>query len=133
MMTDGVADLLTRIRNAGRARLSKIDVKNTRMNKAIVELLAREGYLKAVKEVQEGNFPSLRVYLRFEGSDLKKPVIQGIRRVSKPGLRKYVGAEKLPRVMSGFGMAIISTSKGVLSDSEAKKMNVGGEHLCSVW
>jgi small subunit ribosomal protein S8 len=133
MMTDNIADLLTRIRNAGHARLSKLDVPSTRMNKSIVELLSREGYLKSFKEVQNGPRSELRVYLKFEGSDLKKPVIQGLRRISKPGLRKYVGSENLPRVMSGFGMAIISTSKGIVSDKEAKKLNVGGEHLCSIW
>jgi small subunit ribosomal protein S8 len=133
MLTDSVSDFLTRIRNAGKARLSKVDAQNTRMNRSIADILVREGYLKSFKEVQEGKKSTLRVYLRFEGGDLKKPVIQGLRRVSKPGLRKYVAADKMPRIMSGFGMAIISTSQGVLSEKEARTKGVGGEVLCSVW
>ncbi len=133
MLTDSVSDFLTRVRNAGRARLSKIDTFNTRMNKSIAEILVREGYLKSYKEVQDGNKTYLRVYLRFEGGDLKKPVIQGLRRISKPGLRKYCSADKLPKIMSGFGMAIISTSQGILTEREAKAKGVGGEVLCSIW
>jgi len=133
MMNDQISDLLTRIRNAGRARLSKVDALNCKMNRNIADILVREGYLKSYKEVVDGKKSSLRMYLRFENNDLKKPVIQGLKRVSKPGLRTYVGAEKLPKVMSGFGIAIISTSKGVLTDKEARKVGVGGEYLCSVW
>jgi small subunit ribosomal protein S8 len=133
MLTDNISDFLTRIRNAGKARLSKVDAMNTRMNKSIADILVKEGYLKSYKEVQDGNKTLLRVYLRFEGGDLKKPVIQGLRRISKPGLRKYCPADKLPRVMSGFGMAIISTSQGVISEKEARTKGVGGEVLCSVW
>ena len=133
MTNDQTADFLTRIRNAGKARLSKTDVVNTRMNRAIAEILVKTGYLKNFKEVTEGKKSALRVYLKFEDGDLKKPVIQGIRRVSRPGLRRYVSSDKLPRVQSGFGLSIISTSKGVISGSEAHKMGIGGEHLCSVW
>lgn len=133
MMTDQISDFLTRIRNAGSARLSRIDALNSKSNRAIGEILVREGYLKSLKVVTEGNKSFLRCYLRFENGDLKKPVIQGLVRVSKPGLRKYVASDRLPKVMSGFGRAIISTSKGVVTDRDAKKMGVGGEHLCSVW
>jgi small subunit ribosomal protein S8 len=133
MMNDQVSDFLTRIRNAGKARLSKVDTMNTRMNRALADILVKEGYLKNYKELTEGIKSSLRVYLKYENGDLKKPVIQGIRRVSRPGLRKYVASTKLPKVQSGFGLAVISTSKGVISDKEAKKLGVGGEHVCSVW
>ena len=133
MMTDQISDFLTRIRNAGRARLAKVDTTSTRMNKNLANILVQEGYLKNYKEVTEGTKSALRLYLRFENNDLKKPVIQGLRRMSKPGLRKYVEATKLPSVMSGFGIAIISTSKGVVTEKEAKKLGVGGEFICSVW
>jgi small subunit ribosomal protein S8 len=133
MLTDSISDFLTRIRNAGKSRLSKIDTFSTRMNRSIADILVREGYLKSYKEVQDGNKKYLRLYLRFEGGDLKKPVIQGLKRISKPGLRKYCAADKMPRIMSGFGMAIISTSQGVLTEKEARTKGVGGEVLCSVW
>ena len=106
---------------------------NTKMNRALADILVKEGYLKNYKELTEGTKSSLRVYLKYENGDLKKPVIQGIRRVSRPGLRKYVASTKLPKVQSGFGLAVISTSRGVISDKEAKKLGVGGEHVCSVW
>jgi small subunit ribosomal protein S8 len=133
MQNDQISDFLTRIRNAGRARLSKVDTMNTKINRGLAEILVREGFLKSYKETTEGRRPQLRLYLRFENNDLKKPIIQGLRRASKPGLRRYVRVDRLPRVMSGFGMAIISTSKGVLTDREAREQGVGGEHICSVW
>lgn len=133
MMNDQVSDFLTRIRNAGKARLTKVDTTNTKMNRSLADILVKEGYLKNYKEITEENKSNLRVYLKYEDGDLKKPVIQGIRRVSRPGLRKYVDSTKIPRVQSGFGLAVISTSKGVISDKEAKKLGVGGEHVCSVW
>jgi len=134
MVNDQLSDFLTRIRNAGRARLSKVDTTNTRMNKSVAEILVREGYLKSYKEAssEEGR-TVLRLYIRFENSDLKKPVIQGLRRASRPGLRRYVAVDKMPKVVSGYGIAILSTSKGVVTDREAKKLGVGGEFLCSVW
>ncbi len=133
MVNDQVADFLTRIRNAGKARLSKTDVLNSKMNRAVAEVLANTGYIKSFKEISDGKNTTLRIYLRFEGGDLKKPVIQGLRRISRPGLRKYVQATSIPKVMSGFGLAILSTSKGLLTDKDALKMGVGGEHICSVW
>jgi small subunit ribosomal protein S8 len=133
MMNDQLSDFLTRIRNAGQARLLKVDTLNTKMNRAVADILVKEGYLKSVKEVTLDEKSYLRVYLRFDGGDLKKPVIQGLRRASRSGLRRYVRIDKMPRVMSGFGMAIISTSKGVLSQRDAHKAGVGGEYLCSVW
>lgn len=135
MNTDSIADFLTRIRNAGMSRQTKVDVLNSRMNRGLTDLLVKEGYLKSSKLVSEEatSREILRVYLKYENGDLRRPVIQGLRRVSRPGLRKYVRADRLPRVVSGFGTAIISTSKGLLTDKDARQMGVGGEHICSVW
>lgn len=133
MVNDQLSDFLTRIRNAGLARSTKVDVFNCKMNRKVAEILAREGYIKGAKEVTGEAKPVLRVYLKFENGDLRQPLIQGLKRVSRPGLRQYVQSDSLPKVMSGFGLAIISTSKGVLTGNECKKLGVGGEHLCSVW
>lgn len=133
MVNDQLSDFLTRIRNAGLARSTKVDVFNCKLNRKVAEILSREGYIKGAKEVSGSAKPTLRVYLKFEQGDLRRPLIQGLRRVSRPGLRQYVQSNKLPQVMSGFGLAIISTSKGVLTDKECKKLGVGGEHICSVW
>jgi small subunit ribosomal protein S8 len=133
MVNDQLSDFLTRIRNAGMGRNSKVDVFNSKLNRAVAEILLNEGYVKSMKEVTVDGKTKLRVYLKFENGDLKKPVIHGLRRVSTPGLRRYVHSDKIPKVMSGFGLAILSTSKGVVSDKEARKLGVGGEHLCSVW
>lgn len=133
MVNDQLSDFLTRIRNAGMARNSKVDVLSCRLNRAVAEILVREGYLKSAKEVTVEGKPQLRVYLKFEGGDLRRPVLHGLRRVSKPGLRRYVQATAIPKVMSGFGLAILSTSKGVMTGGDAKKSGMGGEHLCSVW
>lgn len=133
MVNDQLSDFLTRIRNAGMGRNSKVDVFSSRLNKSVAEILVNEGYLKSMKEVTVEGKARIRLYLKFENGDLKKPTIHGMRRVSRPGLRKYVNADGIPRVMSGFGLAILSTSKGVMSDRDARKTGVGGEHLCSVW
>lgn len=133
MVNDQLSDFLTRIRNAGLARRSKVDALNSRTNRAVADILVKEGYLKSYREVSVDNRTCLRVYLRFEGGDLRRPVIQGLRRASRPGLRRYVGADKLPRVMNGFGKAIISTSRGIMTNEEARKLGVGGEFLLSVW
>lgn len=133
MVNDQLSDFLTRIRNAGLARSTKVDVFNCKLNRKVADILSREGYIKGAKEVSGSAKPTLRVYLKFEEGDLRRPLIQGLRRISRPGLRQYVQSDKLPQVMSGFGLAIISTSKGVLTDKECKKLGVGGEHICSVW
>jgi len=133
MVNDQLSDFLTRIRNAGKARLSKADVMNTSLNRNVAEILAREGYIKSYKEVSVDNKTYLRVFLRFLDGDLKKPLIQGIKRESKPGLRRYVNAKEMPIVLSGLGMGILSTSKGLMTNKEARKSGVGGEYLCSVW
>lgn len=133
MVNDQLSDFLTRIRNAGMARQSKVDTTNTRLNRSVADILAKEGFIKSYKEISVDNKTYIRVYLRFEGGDLKKPVIQGLKRVSKPGLRKYYRSTEVPKVMSGFGIAILSTSKGVLTHRDAHKIGVGGEYICSVW
>ncbi len=133
MVNDQLSDFLTRIRNAGLARSLKVDVLNCRMNRCVAEILSEHGYIKGFKEITGTPMPTLRLYLKYESGDLRKPVIQGLKRVSKPGLRKYVRSTGLPKVMSGFGLAIISTSKGVVTDKDAQKLGVGGEYLCSVW
>lgn len=133
MINDQLSDFLTRVRNAGRARLLKVDTLSSRMNRSVAEILVNEGYVKSFKEVTVDSRPALRLYLRFEGGDLKRPVIQGLRRASRPGLRRYVNKDSVPKVMSGFGVSILSTSKGVLSDKDAKKLGVGGELLCTIW
>jgi small subunit ribosomal protein S8 len=103
------------------------------MNRSVAEILVREGFLKSMKEVTVEGKSSIRLYLKFEGGDLKKPVIQGLKRQSRPGLRRYVGSTKMPRVMSGFGTVILSTSKGILTGKDAHAQKVGGEYLCSIW
>lgn len=133
MITDQLADFLTRIRNAGAARKIRVDVIKTKMNQAVANILAAEGYVKSVKEVDVEGRSYLRVFLKYENGDIRKPLIKSLRRVSKPGLRRYVNMATFPKVMSGFGVAIISTSKGIMTDKDARKSRVGGEHLCSVW
>jgi small subunit ribosomal protein S8 len=133
MITDQLADFLTRIRNAGAARKIRVDVIKTKMNQAVANILAAEGYVKSVKEVDVEGRSYLRVFLKYENGDIRKPLIKSLRRVSKPGLRRYVNMATFPKVMSGFGLAIISTSKGIMTDKDARKSRVGGEHLCSVW
>jgi small subunit ribosomal protein S8 len=133
MITDQLADFLTRIRNAGAARKIRVDVTKTKMNQAVASILAAEGYVRSVKEVDVEGRSYLRVFLTYENGDIRKPLIKSLRRVSKPGLRRYVNMATFPKVMSGFGVAIISTSKGIMTDKDARKNRVGGEHLCSVW
>jgi small subunit ribosomal protein S8 len=133
MTNDQLSDFLTRIRNAGTARKIRVDVMKTKMNQAVANILIKEGYVKSVKDVEVDGKPWLRIFLKYENGDIRRPVIKTLKRVSKPGLRKYVATDSLPRVMSGFGIAILSTSKGVMTEKEARKTNVGGEHLCSVW
>jgi len=134
MLSDPTSDFLTRIRNAGMSRLLKVDTWDSRMNRNISNILAAEGYIKDFKQITDAKGKkNLRLYLKYEDGDLAKPIIQGIQRASKPGLRKYFESKSLPKVMNGFGVAVISTSKGVLTDRNARKEGVGGEHICSVW
>ena len=130
-ITDTIADLLTRIRNANSAKHDSVEVPASNMKKAICQILVDEGYVKNFTVTEDGKQGMIKINLKYgEG---KTPVIKGLRRVSKPGLRIYSSAEELPRVMKGLGIAIISTSKGVMTDRDARRMNIGGEVLAFVW
>jgi len=134
MVNDQLSDFLTRIRNAGLSRKARVDVLKTKMNTEVSKILLKEGYIKDHKDVQnEKNLPFIRIYLKYENSDIRKPVLQGLKRESRPGLRKYVNKSTMPRVLSGLGCAILSTSKGIMTEKSARRENVGGEYLCSVW
>ena len=130
-ITDPIADMLTRIRNAGSARHETVDVPASKMKKAIAEILLEEGYIKAYQIVEDGTQGTIRITLKYLPG--KEKAITGLRRVSKPGLRVYAGADELPRVLRGMGIAIVSTSKGVMSDKKARANHVGGEVLAFVW
>ena len=129
-ITDPIADMLTRIRNANAAKHATVDIPASKMKKAIAEILLDEGYIKSYQVVEDGVQGVIRVTLKYNGND---KVITGLRRVSKPGLRVYAGADELPRVLHGLGTAIISTSKGVMTDKKAREAHVGGEVLAFVW
>ena len=129
-ITDPIADMLTRIRNAGSARHETVDVPNSKMKKAIAEILLEEGYIKSFQLIDDGTQGVIRITLKYLPG--KEKAIQGLRRVSKPGLRVYAGADELPQVLRGLGIAIISTSKGIMTDSQARQEGVGGEVLCFV-
>ncbi len=130
-MTDPIADMLTRIRNAGHARFDKVDIPASRMKISLARIFKDEGFIKNYKVIKDNRQGILRVYLKY--GDQQTALIQGIRRVSKPGRRVYAGSEELPKVQGGLGVAVISTSKGVVSDRQARKMHVGGEVLCEIW
>ncbi|MBS5671155.1 MAG: 30S ribosomal protein S8 [Oscillospiraceae bacterium] len=130
-ITDPVADMLTRIRNANSAKHDTVDVPASNLKKAIAQILLDEGYIKAYQVTDEGVQGKIHITLKYVGK--KEKVISGLRRVSKPGLRVYAGAEELPKVLKGLGIAIISTSKGVMTDKKARELHVGGEVLAFVW
>ena len=130
-ITDPIADMLTRIRNAGSARHETVDIPNSKMKKAIAEILLEEGYIKSLQLIDDGTQGIIRVTLKYLPG--KEKAIQGLRRVSKPGLRVYAGADELPQVLRGLGIAIISTSKGIMTDKKARAQHVGGEVLAFVW
>jgi small subunit ribosomal protein S8 len=130
-ITDTIADLLTRIRNASTAKHDTVDVPASNMKKAIARILMDEGYIKDFTVIEDKKQGIIRITLKYGPG--KSPVITGLRRVSKPGLRIYTSNEEMPRVMRGLGIAILSTSKGVMTNKEAKKLNVGGEVLAYVW
>jgi len=130
-MTDPLADMLTRIRNAGGARFDKVDIPASRMKISLAKILKEEGFIKNYKVIKDNRQGILRVYLKYTSQ--QQPLIQGIRRVSKPGCRVYTGHAELPKVQGGLGVAVISTSQGVLTDRAARKLNVGGEVLCEIW
>ena len=130
-ITDPIADMLTRIRNAGSARHETVDIPNSKMKKAIAEILLEEGYIKSFQLIDDGTQGIIRVTLKYLPG--KEKATQGLRRVSKPGLRVYAGADELPQVLRGLGIAIISTSKGIMTDKKARAQHVGGEVLAFVW
>jgi small subunit ribosomal protein S8 len=130
-ITDPIADMLTRIRNAGNAKHDTVDIPASKMKKAIAEILQEEGYIKNFQIVDDGTQGVIRVTLKYLPG--KEKAIQGLKRVSKPGLRVYAGAEELPRVLKGLGIAIVSTSKGVMTDKKARTEHVGGEVLAFIW
>ena len=129
-MSDVIADMLTRIRNANDAKHATVDIPASNMKKAIAEILVAEGYVKSYTVIDDGKQGVIRLTLKYNG---KQKTIQGLRRVSKPGLRIYSSCEDMPRVMNGLGIAIISTSKGIMTDKQARNANVGGEVLAFVW
>lgn len=130
-MTDPIADMLTRIRNALMVKKETVEIPASNMKKAIAKILLEEGYVSDVKEVEDGFNGKLVVTLKY--TEDNKSVISGLERVSKPGLRSYSGAKAMPKVLGGFGIAIVSTNKGIMTDKQAKKANVGGEVLCYVY
>ena len=129
-ITDPIADMLTRIRNASAAKHVTVDIPASNMKKSIAEILLQEGYIKNFQLINDGIQGLIKVTLKYNGND---KAIAGLRRVSKPGLRVYAGADELPYVLRGLGVAIISTSKGVMTDRKAREANVGGEVLAFVW
>jgi small subunit ribosomal protein S8 len=131
MLTDPTADLLTRIRNANRARKERVEVPWSRLKERIVQVMEAEGFLGGVKVVGEGLAKRLQLALRYDAH--RTPVISGLARVSKPSLRVHVGVEEIPMVRRGLGISILSTSRGVIVDREARRQGVGGEVLCAVW
>ena len=131
-ITDTIADMLTRIRNASSAKHDSVDIPASNMKKAIAQILVDEGYVKSFQVIEDGKQGVIRVTLKYEGAS-RTQVLKGVRRVSKPGLRIYSSSEDMPKVMKGIGTAIVSTSKGVMTDKAARKANVGGEVLAFVW
>ncbi len=130
-ITDAIADMLTRIRNAGSAKHESVDIPASNLKKSIATILLDEGYIKNFEEINDGKQGVIRVGLKYTGN--KQNVITGIKRISKPGLRVYAGKEELPKVLGGLGVAIISTSKGIMTDKKARNEGVGGEVLAFVW
>ena len=132
MTNDPIADMLTRIRNANTAKHDTVDVPASKMKIAIADILLNEGYITKYDIVEDGNFKTIRITLKY-GADKNEKVISGLKRISKPGLRVYANSEELPRVLGGLGTAIISTNQGVITDKEARNLQIGGEVLCFVW
>jgi small subunit ribosomal protein S8 len=130
-MTDPIADLLTRVRNALTARHERVDIPSSKVKVSIARIMKEEGFIKNFKILKDNKQGVLRIFLKY--NDENKPVIKGLKRVSKPSRRVYVGASDIPPVLSGLGVGIISTSKGIMSDREARRQKVGGEMMCSIW
>ena len=131
-MSDPIADMLTRIRNANTAKHDTVDVPASKIKVAIADILVKEGYVAKYDIVEDGNFKNIRITLKY-GADKNEKIITGLKRISKPGLRIYAGKDELPRVLGGLGIAILSTNQGVITDKEARKLQVGGEVLAFIW
>ncbi|MBS5189969.1 MULTISPECIES: 30S ribosomal protein S8 [Clostridia] len=131
-MSDPIADMLTRIRNANTAKHDTVDIPSSKMKNAIAEILFNEGYIAKYEIIEDGNFKTIRVTLKY-GADKNEKIITGIKRISKPGLRVYASKNEIPKVLGGLGTAILSTNQGVITDKEARKLQVGGEVLAFVW
>ena len=131
-MSDPIADMLTRIRNANTAKHDTVDIPSSKMKNAIAEILFNEGYITKYEIIEDGNFKTIRVTLKY-GADKNEKIITGIKRISKPGLRVYANKNEIPKVLGGLGTAILSTNRGIITDKEARKLNVGGEVLAFVW
>ena len=131
-MSDPIADMLTRIRNANTAKHDTVDVPSSKMKLAIADILVEEGYIKKYDLIDEGSFKTIRITLKY-GADRNEKIITGLKRISKPGLRIYAGKDELPRVLGGLGIAIISTNQGVVTDKKSRELQVGGEVLAYVW
>ena len=131
-MGDPIADMLTRIRNANTAKHDTVDVPSSKMKLAIADILVKEGFIKKYDVVEDGNFKTIRITLKY-GKDKNEKIISGIKRISKPGLRIYANKEDMPKVLGGLGVAIISTNQGVITDKQARELGVGGEVLAFVW
>ena len=130
--SDPIADMLTRIRNANTAKHDTVDVPSSKMKVAIADILEKEGYITKYEIVEDGNFKTIRITLKY-GADKNEKIITGIKRISKPGLRAYVGKDDIPKVLGGLGIAILSTNQGIITDKEERKLQVGGEVLAFVW
>ena len=131
-MTDPIADMLTRIRNANTSKHDTVDVPASKMKVSIADILFKEGYIQKYELVDDGSFKTIRITLKY-GKDKNEKIITGLKRISKPGLRVYAGKDEIPRVLGGLGIAILSTNQGVITDKEARKLQVGGEVLAFVW
>ena len=131
-MSDPIADMLTRIRNANTAKHDTVDIPSSKMKNAIAEILFNEGYITKYEIIEDGNFKTIRVTLKY-GADKNEKIITGIKRISKPGLRVYANKNEIPKVLGGLGTAILSTNRGIITDKEARKLQVGGEVLACVW
>lgn len=131
-LSDPIADMLTRIRNANTAKHDVVDIPSSRMKVAIASILLEEGYIKKYELIEENSFKTIRITLKY-GADKREKIISGLKRISKPGLRIYAGKEELPKVLGGLGTAIISTNQGVVTDKEARRIGVGGEVLAFIW
>ena len=131
-VSDPIADMLTRIRNANTAKHDTVDVPSSKMKLAIAQILFDEGYIKKFDIIEDGGFKTIRITLKY-GADKNDKIISGLQRISKPGLRVYAGSSELPKVLGGLGIAIISTNQGVVTDKKARELAIGGEVLCFIW